>query len=84
MEGHYYKGFLRVFLNGTKLKGEWTLQRFTNGKDERDNRDKWYLIKTNKNTRAVSKKHDDESALTKRTMLQIASAADAVWQSNRR
>ena len=84
MEGHYYKGFLRVFLNGTKLKGEWTLQRFSNGKGERDNRDKWYLIKTNKNTRAVSKKHDDESALTKRTMQQIASAADAVWQSNRR
>ena len=27
---------------------------------------------------------DDESALTKRAMTQIASAADAVWQSNRR
>jgi bifunctional non-homologous end joining protein LigD len=42
------------------------------------------VIKTSKNTRAVSKKRDDESALTKRTMTQIASAADAVWQSNRR
>jgi len=29
-------------------------------------------------------RRDDESALTKRTMMQIASAADAVWQSNRR
>jgi bifunctional non-homologous end joining protein LigD len=83
IEGNYYKGFLRFYLNGTKLKGEWTLQRFAGGKDERDGRDKWHLIKTNKNTRAVSKKRDDESALTKRTMLQIASAADAVWQSNR-
>jgi bifunctional non-homologous end joining protein LigD len=83
IEGNYYKGFLRFFLNGTKVKGEWTLQRFANAKDERDSRDKWRLIKTNKNTRAVSKKRDDESALTKRTVTQIASAADAVWQGKR-
>ena len=84
IEGNYYKGFLRFYLSGTKLKGEWTLQRDANGKDERDTRDKWYLVKTTKNTRTVSTKRDDESALTKRTMTQIASAADAVWQSNRR
>jgi len=83
IEGNYYKGMLRVYLNGEKLKGEWTLQRFANGKDDRD-RDKWYLIKTDHNTRAVSKKRADESAVTKRTMAQIASTADAVWQSNRR
>jgi bifunctional non-homologous end joining protein LigD len=81
LEGNYYKGFLRVYLNGTKLKGEWTLQRFVDGKDERD---KWRLIKTQRNTRAISKKRDDESALTKRTMGEIATAADAQWQSNRR
>lgn len=28
LEGNYFKGFLRVYLNGTKLKGEWTLKRF--------------------------------------------------------
>ncbi|HEX6650653.1 MAG TPA: non-homologous end-joining DNA ligase [Pyrinomonadaceae bacterium] len=84
LEGNYYKGFLRFYLNGAKMKGEWTLQRFVEGRDERDSRDKWRLIKTDRNTRAVSKKRDDESALTKRTMTQIASAADAVWQSNRR
>ena len=84
IEGNYFKGFLRVYLSGTKLKGEWTLKRFMDGKDERDNRDKWYLIKTDRNTRTVSKKRDDESALTKRTMAEIASAADAEWQSNRR
>lgn len=83
IEGNYYKGFLRFYLNGTKLKGEWTIKRIVDGKEERDNRDKWHLIKTDKNTRAVSTKRDDESALTKRTMAQIASAADAVWQSNR-
>ena len=84
IEGNYYKGFLRFYLNGTKLKGEWTIQRIIDGKAERDTRDKWHLIKTGRNTRAVSKQRDDESALTQRTMTQIASAAEAVWQSNRR
>lgn len=84
IEGNYYKGFLRFYLNGAKLKGEWTLSRFLEGRDERDNRDKWRLIKTGGNTRAVSQQRDDESALTKRTMAEIAAAKDAVWQSNRR
>jgi bifunctional non-homologous end joining protein LigD len=83
IEGNYYKGFLRFYLKGVKLKGEWTIKRIVDGKDERDKRDKWQLIKTDRNTRAVSEKRDDESALTKRTMTEIASAADAVWQSNR-
>jgi bifunctional non-homologous end joining protein LigD len=84
IEGNYYKGMLRFHLNGTKLKGEWTMKRFADARDERDTRDKWHLIKTGKNARAVSKKRDDQSALTNRTMKEIASAADAVWQSNRR
>ncbi len=83
IEGNYYKGFLRFFLNGSKLKGEWTLKRFAAAKDESDQREKWHLIKTNHNTRVISKARDDQSALTKRTMRQIATAADAVWQSNR-
>lgn len=78
IEGNYYRGFVRFYLKGEKLKGEWTMKRIV------DERDKWHLIKTDRNTRAVSKKRDDESALTKRTMSEIASAADAVWQSNRR
>ena len=81
IEGNYYKGFLRFYLKGVKLKGEWTMKRIVDGKDERD---KWQLIKTDRNTHAVSKQRDDESALTKRTMREIAAAADAVWQSNRR
>ncbi|MEN3325828.1 MAG: bifunctional non-ous end joining protein LigD [Acidobacteriota bacterium] len=77
IEGNYYRGFLRFYLKGEKLKGEWTMKRIV------DESDKWHLIKSERNTRAVSKKRDDESALTKRTMLEIASAADAIWQSNR-
>lgn len=83
IEGNYYKGFLRFYLNGTKLKGEWTLKRFATGKDESDQRDKWHLIKSEKNTRAISKARDDQSALTQRSMAEIAAAADAVWRSNR-
>lgn len=83
IEGNYYKGFLRFYLNGAKLKGEWTLTRFAVADDETDKRDKWHLIKTGGNTRVISKARDDQSVLTKRTMTQIASAADAVWQSNR-
>jgi bifunctional non-homologous end joining protein LigD len=83
IEGNYYKGFLRFYLNGAKLKGEWTMTRFAVANDETDKRDKWHLIKTGGNTRVVSKARDDRSVLTKRTMAQIASAADAVWQSNR-
>jgi bifunctional non-homologous end joining protein LigD len=83
IEGNYYKGFLRFYLNGAKLKGEWTMTRFAVAKDEIDQRDKWRLVKTGGNTRVVSKARDDQSVLTKRTMAQIASARDAVWQSNR-
>lgn len=60
------------------------MRRFLDGKDERDKRDTWQLIKTGKNSRAVSEKRDDESALSKRTMGQIAAAADARWDSNRK
>ena len=83
IEGNYFKGFLRFYLNGNKLKGEWTLKRFASAADESDQRDKWHLIKTDHNTRGLSKARDDQSVLTKRTMRQIATAADAVWQSNR-
>jgi bifunctional non-homologous end joining protein LigD len=83
IEGNYYKGFLRIFLKGSKLKGEWTLDRFIDKSTERDNRDKWQLIKTGRNARSVSKLRDDQSAVSKRTMAQIARDADAVWQSNR-
>jgi bifunctional non-homologous end joining protein LigD len=77
-EGNYYKGYLRLFLNGAKLKGEWTMERLPS-----DDRDKWQLIKTGGNTRTISKKRDDISVLSKRTMAEIARDADAQWQSNR-
>jgi bifunctional non-homologous end joining protein LigD len=79
LEGNYYKGYLRIHLNGRKLKGEWDLVRSRDAE-----RQVWYLIKTGASMRAVSKKRDDTSVLSDRSMLEIAEAADATRQSNRR
>ena len=78
IEGNYYKGFVRVYLNGSKLKGEWTVERIRD-----DKRNAWQLRKTGGNTRAISAKRDDQSALTGRTMKQIGEARDKTWQSHR-
>lgn len=46
LEGNYYKGFLRLYLNDKKLKGEWTLRRLIDEKDRGEKRDSWQLTKT--------------------------------------
>jgi bifunctional non-homologous end joining protein LigD len=81
MEGNYYKGFLKVYLDGKKLKGEWALMKSRDGSDTRQN--KWYLEKVDSDLRPLSAKREDQSAVTGRTMQQIANAADREWQSNR-
>ena len=80
IEGNYYKGYLHFYLAGRKLKGEWQLIR---GRRE-GNREMWFLGKIGKSMRPISKKKDDESALSGRTMEQIRAAGDAVWTSNRK
>jgi bifunctional non-homologous end joining protein LigD len=76
LEGDYSKGNLRFRLDGAKLKGEWRLLRWAQ-KEKRA----WLLIKSAATMRSVSKKRDDESALTQRSMDQIAKAADVSWDS---
>ena len=78
LEGNYYRGFLRVYLNGSKMKGEWTLTQVRAAE-----RGGWRMEKSGGNTRALSKKRDDTSALTGRSMMEIRTAADRQWQSNR-
>jgi bifunctional non-homologous end joining protein LigD len=80
MEGNYYKGYLHFFLSGKKLKGEWQLIR---GRTPDGSRQVWYLGKITSSMRPISKKKDDESAITGRSMEEIRTAADSVWQSNR-
>lgn len=73
-------GKLKFTLHGTKLKGEWTLVRM---RAREQGKDEWLLIKTGENTKPISAKQDDESALTRRTMAQIAGQKARTWQSNR-
>jgi bifunctional non-homologous end joining protein LigD len=59
-------GKLQFVLHGKKLAGDWTLVRMHGGKD-----DQWLLIKSGEDVRPVSKKKENESALSGRTMRQI-------------
>jgi bifunctional non-homologous end joining protein LigD len=78
MEGNYYKGYLKVYLYGKKLKGQWTLVRSHKNGD----RTKWYLMKSG--TELIRKTlREDQSALSGRTMEQIAEKPEREWQSNR-
>lgn len=77
----YHAGKIKMELKGDKLKGEWTLVR--DKRTANDAKQRWLLIKTGANTRPISKKADDTSAITGRSMQQIAQEKTATWQSNR-
>jgi bifunctional non-homologous end joining protein LigD len=79
LEGNYWKGFLSVYLSGKKLRGEWTIQRT----DESDGKTKWLLTKTAEPAKRIPAKKVDLSAITGRTLEQIAREKTATWHSNR-
>jgi bifunctional non-homologous end joining protein LigD len=70
------KGKLHFALSGKKLRGEWYLVQLRGGTQ-------WLLIKGGEDLKPVSKKLDDTSALSGKTMAQL-SANGAVWQSKPR
>ena len=72
-------GRLHLVLDGEKANGEWTLirTRMEAGKPQ------WLLLKSGTSIRPISKKRDDQSVKTERTMAQIAKQRDAEWESNR-
>ena len=72
-------GRLHLVMDGEKAKGEWALirTRMDGAKSQ------WLLLKSGKSIRPISKKRDDQSVKTGRTMAQIAAQKDAEWQSNR-
>lgn len=70
------QGKLHFDLTGQKLQGEWYLLRMS---EERQ----WLIIKSKPGMKTISKKADDTSAITDRSMSQIAEQSDAVWPSNR-
>jgi bifunctional non-homologous end joining protein LigD len=73
------EGRLHLVLDGEKAKGEWALirTRMEAGKPQ------WLLLKSGTSIRPISKKRDDQSVETGRTMAQIEKQRDAEWESNR-
>src|SRR4030095_8611037 len=69
-----------IAVDGKKLKGEWV---FVRGHEEDGKDNTWYLIKTGESMARLSERKENSSALTGRTLEQIAKAEDAVWHSNR-
>jgi bifunctional non-homologous end joining protein LigD len=78
----YHRGKLPLILHGKKLKGEWLLVRDRRD-DGSDGKQRWLLIKTGANAKPVSRKQDDASVLTGRSMEEIAEQKSAQWESNR-
>jgi bifunctional non-homologous end joining protein LigD len=74
------EGKLHLVLDGEKAKGEWTLVRIR-GRDNEKNQ--WLILKTGDDAKPISKKMEDRSVKTGRTMEQIAEARDAKWESGR-
>jgi bifunctional non-homologous end joining protein LigD len=73
------EGRLHLVLDGEKAKGEWALIRIRSNQEK----NQWLLIKATSSAKPISKKLDDKSAKSGRTMKQIAAERDAEWQSNR-
>ena len=76
--GNYYQGELKIFLTGRKLKGEWMLKRIQSG-DDSQKKPVWLLIKISKDAAPLSAKQANRSALTGRSMQQIAREQAAVF-----
>src|SRR3954464_1996369 len=72
-------GRMHIVMDGEKAIGEWSLirTRMEAGKPQ------WLLLKSGSSIKAISKKRDDQSVKTGRTMAQIAAQKGAEWQSNR-
>src|SRR3954468_14959495 len=73
------KGRLHLVLDGKKAKGEWALIRIRSEGEK----NQWLLLKATQSVKPLSKKLDDQSVKSGRTMKQIAEERDAEWQSNR-
>ncbi len=74
----FHAGKMHVILRGKKLKGEWILVKDRREEDS----NKWLLIKAGTPLK-LSAKADDTSAISGRSMAQIAKANDRQWRSDR-
>ncbi len=79
--GALQQGRLHLCLKGKKLKGEWTLVRMR--RPEEEDKPQWLLLKSGADVPPLSARAENESALTRRTLEQIAEANDKQWRSGR-
>ena len=82
----YRQGKLKFALHGEKLKGSWALVRMGGGAG--DDGKNWLLIKHDDKYAKLTEDYNlvekkPKSVVSKRTLEQIAAAADRVWSSNR-
>jgi bifunctional non-homologous end joining protein LigD len=80
MDGSMEQGKLHVRLHGKKLEGEWILVK---GRHMEGSGEPWFLLKGGEPMKPLTAREDDQSALTRRTMAQIAKENDRQWQSDR-
>lgn len=76
-------GKLHLILHGKKLKGEWTLVRMRPRDGEDEDKPQWLLLKSGSDIPPISKRAEEHSVLSGRSLKQIASAADREWHSDR-
>ena len=74
-----HEGKLHLVLDGEKAKGEWALIRIRGGEDK----NQWLILKAGSGAKPISKKRDDQSVKSGRTMKQIAKDRDSEWESDR-
>jgi len=76
-------GKLHLILHGKKLRGEWTLVRMRPREGEDKDKPQWLLLKSGSDISPISKRAEEHSVLSGRSLEQIASAEDREWQSDR-
>src|SRR5689334_4759205 len=76
-------GKLHLSLQGKKLKGEWTLVRMRPREGEDQDKPQWLLLKSGRDIASISKRAEEHSVVSGRSLEQIASARDREWQSDR-
>ena len=67
-EGNYWNGRLSIFLKGKKLNGGWSLRRL----ELENEKTKWLIDKIDRDAKPISAKREAQSALTGRTLEEIA------------
>jgi bifunctional non-homologous end joining protein LigD len=81
IDGNYWKGDLKLFLSGRKLRGEWHIFRI---KGESEDKPVWLIRKAGKDALELNAREKDRSATSGRTMEEIAADKSAIWESNRK